>query len=269
MTQLTQTSTRRASSRRSRWLAVGLTVFVLVGAAVAQAAVADAAVTAPDAATQDDGGEGDGGGGGEGGTTGGDGGTTGGGEGGTGGGEGGTTGGDGGDGGDGGSDLTNEDWILLGVVGVLAIGLIMGVTSVASRHSETKAAAKADLNSRLGEIVGSARWVHDQGSIEILRQTDTRQLASSWNGVRERIVDLEARISVLASETGDRRLEQALTRLGQTAAGLRGALESSVSLRLGADAPEQTDLIQDARTTVDERRRQLGQAIDPVAAAQR
>ncbi len=265
MTQLTQTSTRRASSRRSRWLAVGLTVFVLVGAAVAQAAVADAAVTAPDAATQDDGGEG-GGGGGEGGTTGGDGGTTGGGEGGTGGGEGGTTGGDGGDGG---SDLTNEDWILLGVVGVLAIGLIMGVTSVASRHSETKAAAKADLNSRLGEIVGSARWVHDQGSIEILRQTDTRQLASSWNGVRERIVDLEARISVLASETGDRRLEQALTRLGQTAAGLRGALESSVSLRLGADAPEQTDLIQDARTTVDERRRQLGQAIDPVAAAQR
>ena len=256
MTQRQQTSTRRASSRRFRWVAVGLTVLALVGAVVAQATVADASVAVPDATTQDDGGDGGGG-------------TTGGGDGGTTGGEGGTTGGDGGNGGDSGSDLTTEDWILLGVVGVLAIGLIRGVTSVASRHSERKAAAKADLNGRLGEIVGAARWVHDQGSIEILRLTDTRQLASSWNGVRERIVDLEARTSVLASETHDRRLEPALVRLGQTAAGLRGALETSVSLRLGADAPEQTDLIQDARATVDERRRQLGQAIEPVAAAQR
>ena len=264
MTQRQQTSTRRASSRRFRWVAVGLTVLALVGAVVAQATVADASVAVPDATTQDDGGDGGGGT-----TGGGDGGTTGGGDGGTTGGEGGTTGGDGGNGGDSGSDLTTEDWILLGVVGVLAIGLIMGVTSVASRHSERKAAAKADLNGRLGEIVGAARWVHDQGSIEILRLTDTRQLASSWNGVRERIVDLEARTSVLASETHDRRLEPALVRLGQTAAGLRGALETSVSLRLGADAPEQTDLIQDARATVDERRRQLGQAIEPVAAAQR
>ena len=265
MTQRPQTSTRRASARRPRWVAVGLTVLALIGAVVAQAAVADASVAAPDAAAQDDGGDGGGG------TSGGDGGTTGGGDGGTtgGGGEGGTTGGNGGDGGGSGSDLSTEDWILLGVVGVLAIGLIMGVTSVASRHSERKAAAKADLNSRLGEIVGAARWVHDQGSIEILRLTDARQLASSWNGVRERIVDLEARASVLATETHDRRLEQALVRLGQTAAGLRGALETSVSLRLGADAPEQTDLIQDARATVDERRRQLGQAIEPVAAAQR
>ena len=256
MTQRQQTSTRRASSRRFRWVAVGLTVLALVGAVVAQATVADASVAVPDATTQDDGGDGGGG-------------TTGGGDGGTTGGEGGTTGGDGGNGGDSGSDLTTEDWILLGVVGVLAIGLIMGVTSVASRHSERKAAAKADLNGRLGEIVGAARWVHDQGSIEILRLTDTRQLASSWNGVRERIVVLEARTSVLASETHDRRVEPDLVRLGRTAAGLRGALDTSGSLRLGADAPEQTDLIQDARATVDERRRQLGQAIEPVAAAQR
>jgi hypothetical protein len=236
-------------------LAAGLAVLLLAGAGVAQAAVAGASAASPEAATQD-GGD-DGGSGGEGGTTGGD---------------GGTTGGDGGDpagGGDTGSELTTEDWILLGVIGVLAIGVIMGVTSLASHHSENKKAAADSLNRRLGEIVGAARWVHDQGSIEILRLTDTRLLASSWNGVRERIVDLEARIAVLANETHDRRLEQGLLRLGQTAAGLRGALEASVSLRLGAGAPEQSDLVQDARATVNERRRQFGQAIEPVVAAQR
>ncbi len=248
-------------------LAAGLAVLLLAGAGVAQAAVAGASAGSATAATQDDGGGDDGGGdgGGEGGTTGGEGGTT------T-GGEGGTTGGDGGSGADGadtGSELTNEDWILLGVIGVLAIGVIMGVTSLASHHSENKRAATDSLNRRLGEIVGAARWLHDQGTIEILRLTDTRLLASSWNTVRDRIVDLEARISVLANETHDRRLEQALLRLGQTAAGLRGALETSVALRLDADASEQSDLIQDARATVDERRRQFGQAIEPVAAAQR
>lgn len=261
-----RTATVGALPSRGRMFAVGLglTVALLLLAAGVGSDVAGAAVQTPDGVAQDEGSSDSGG---DGGTTGGDGGTT--------GGDGGTTGGGDTGGGDGSgaggteSKLTTEDWILLGVIGVLAIAVIMGVTSLASHHSEKNAAAKTSLNRRLGEIVGAARWVHDQGSIEILRLTDTRQLASSWNGVRERIVDLEARISVLANETHDGRLEQALLRLGQTAAGLRGALESSVSLRLGADAADQTDLIQDARHTVDERRHQFGQAIEPVAAAQR
>jgi hypothetical protein len=273
MRQLLETPTGRHAATRGvqqhgpRMLAIGLGLIVVLLLLVAGVGggIAGAAVQAPDGVAQDEGSSDTGG---DGGTTGGDGGSTGSDTGTTGGG--GDTGGGDGSSGDGTeSKLTTEDWILLGIIGVLAIVVIMGVTSLASHHTDKKTAAKASLNSRLGEIVGAARWVHDQGSIEILRLTDARQLASSWSGVRERIVDLEARISVLANETHDGRLEQALLRLGQTAAGLRGALESSVSLRLGADAAYQTDLIQDARRTVDERRRQFGQAIEPVAAAQR
>jgi hypothetical protein len=249
-------------------LAVALiSILVLAGIEVARERAAGAEVAGPDIVAQDDGGDG--------GTGGGDGGT-GGGDGGTGGGDGGTTGGDGGTGGgDGsgsesdGSSLSTEDWILLGILGVLGVAVIMGVTSLAHHHSEKTQAAKANLNSRLGEIVGSARWIHDQGSIDVLRVSDPRQLASTWDGVRERIIDLEANVSGLGSQVSDRGLQQALSRLGQTAAGLRGALGSSVSLRLGSDAADQADLIQSARRTVDERRQQFGQAIDPVAAAQR
>ena len=152
---------------------------------------------------------------------------------------------------------------------MLGVAVIMGVTSLAHHHSEKKQAVKANLNSRLGEIVGSARWIHDQGSMDVLRVSDPRQLASTWDGVRERIIDLESNVSGLGSQVSDRSLQQSLSRLGQTAAGLRGALESSVSLRLGSDAADQADLIQGARQTVEERRQQFGQAIDPVAAAQR
>ena len=248
-------------------LALFLTVIlVLSGLEVARDRAAGAAVRGPDVLAQDEGGDG-GTGGDEGGTTGG--------VGGTGGDEGGTTGGDGGIGGgdvsgegDDGSSLTTEDWILLGILGVLGIGVIMGVTSLAHHHSEKKQAAKAGLDSRLGEIVGSARWIHDQGSMDVLRVSDPRQLASTWDGVRARIIDLEANVSGLGSQVSNRSLQQSLSRLGQTAAGLRGALESLVSLRLGSDADDQADLIQSARQTVEERRRQLGQAIDPVAAAQ-
>ena len=258
----------RRPHRLSLMLAVALiSILVLAGIEVARHHAAGAATGGPDVLTQDDGGDG-GTGGGDGGTGGGEGGTTGG-DGGPGGGDGGTTGGDGSGSESDGSSLSTEDWILLGILGVLAVAVIMGVTSAAHHHSEKKDAAKASLNGRLGESVGSARWIHDQGSMDVLRVNDPRELASTWDGVRERIIDLEARVSTLGSQVSDSGLQQALSRLGQTAAGLRGALESLVSLRLGSDAADQADLIHSARQTVDERRQQFGSAIDPVAAAQR
>ena len=165
--------------------------------------------------------------------------------------------------------MTTEEWILLGILAVAAIALIVGATSAAHNHSEKKAAAQAERNRTIGQVVGTSRWVHDQGSVEILRQSDPAQLDRSWDDVRGRMVDLEAQIATTRTSTDDAALERALGSLGQAVAGLRGALSSYVALRTGPDAGSQTALIQDATQTARERRQQLQAAIDPVAAAQR
>ena len=165
--------------------------------------------------------------------------------------------------------MSTEDWILLGILGVAAFALIVGVTSAAHSHSEKKAAALAEQNRSIGEIVGTSRWIHDQGSVEVLRQTDPGLLDRSWDDLRGRMVDLEARIATKRSATDDGDLGRSLDRLGQAVAGLRGALTSYVSLSAGPVPGSQTELIQDASRTARERRNQLAAAIDPVAAAQR
>jgi hypothetical protein len=165
--------------------------------------------------------------------------------------------------------MSTEDWILLGILGVAAFALIVGVTSAAHSHSEKKAAALAEQNRSIGEIVGTSRWIHDQGSLEVLRQTDPGALERSWDDLRGRMVDLEARIATKRSATDDGDLGRSLDRLGQAVAGLRGALTSYVSLSAGAVPGTEPELIQDASRTARERRNQLAAAIDPVAAAQR
>ena len=145
--------------------------------------------------------------------------------------------------------MTTEEWILLGILAVAAIALIVGATSAAHNHSEKKAAAQAERNRTIGQVVGTSRWVHDQGSVEILRQSDPAQLDRSWDDVRGRMVDLEAQIATTRTSTDDAALERALGSLGQAVAGLRGALSSYVALRTGPDAGSQTDLIQDATQT--------------------
>jgi type II secretory pathway pseudopilin PulG len=164
-------------------------------------------------------------------------------------------------------EMTTEEWILLGILALAAIALIVGVTSAAHNHSEKKAAAQAEQNRTIGQIVGTSRWVHDQGSVEVLRQSDPGQLTRSWDDVRGRMVGLESEIATKRASTQNADLERALGTLGQSVAGLRGALSSYVSLR--TDAGAQPDLIQDASQTARERRQQLAAAIDPVAAAQR
>ena len=147
--------------------------------------------------------------------------------------------------------------------------MIVGVTSVAHNHSEKKAAALAEQNRSIGEIVGTARWIHDQGSVEVLRLTDPDQIERSWGDVRGRMIDLEADVATKRAATDDPDLAGSLGRLGESVAGLRGALSSYVSLRTGPDAGTQPELIQDAAGTARERRQQLAAAIEPVAAARR
>ena len=165
--------------------------------------------------------------------------------------------------------LTTEEWVLLGILGVLVIAVIIGATSAATRHSAKKGAARAGLNGRLSTITGTSRWVLDQASVETLRISDPAQLTTSWAGTRTRIIDLESDITVLMGSTGDSGLDQSLSMLGQNVAGLRGSLDTLVSLRTSDAAAGQQALIDDAARTVQERRQQLSAVMAPVEAAQR
>jgi hypothetical protein len=170
---------------------------------------------------------------------------------------------------DDGEGLTTEEWILIGILAVVVFALIIAATSASARHSEKKQAARSALNGRLGEIAGGSRWMVDQGSVEIMRTTDPTQLRTSWDDLRRRAIDLEGQIAALASSTGDGNLDESLRYLGQRVAGLRGSLDSLVSLRTAHDAASQQALIASTEQTVYERRQQLAAAIEPVAAARR
>ncbi|MGI9623477.1 MAG: hypothetical protein ACR2PK_11620 [Acidimicrobiales bacterium] len=163
--------------------------------------------------------------------------------------------------------LSSEDWLIIALLGVAAIAIVLFATSAASKRSDDKRAAQASLNSRLGQITGNARWIHDQGSADVMRATDPQQLRSVWNDTRTRMVDLEGNIATQAATVKDPTTQQALTNLQSSVAGLRGALESDVSTRLDETADD--SLRQSSGQTVYSRRQQLQAAIGPVAAAQR
>jgi hypothetical protein len=168
-----------------------------------------------------------------------------------------------------GEGLTTEEWILIGILAVALFALIVGGTAASTRHSDKKQAARSSLNNRLSEIAGASRWMVDQGSVEIIRTTDPTQLRMAWDDLRRRAIDLEGQIAALASGTGDGNLDESLRYLGQRVAGLRGSLDSLVSLRTAHDAASQQALIATTEQTVYERRQQVATAIEPVAAARR
>ncbi|MFV2039629.1 MAG: hypothetical protein ACC660_05255 [Acidimicrobiales bacterium] len=165
--------------------------------------------------------------------------------------------------------LSSEDWLIIALLGLGALAIILLVTSLASNHSDSKQAGRSSLNARIGEITGGTQWVHDQGSMDVLRVSDPSQLRGVWNGVRARMVDLEGNVAAFAASVPDPGLGQSLSYLGQSLAGLRGALESNVSLRLDPNAAGQDIMLQNSTQTVYDRRQQLQAAIAPVSMARR
>lgn len=162
--------------------------------------------------------------------------------------------------------LSTEDWILLGVLAVVVVAVIIGVTSAAGRRSAARSASGSQLRAQLSEIVGASRWVHDSGSIEILLATDPAQARSAWMEVRRRMVDLEGQISVMAAGTTDTNLDAALRNLGQAVTELRRAAETYVSAKLRlAGTTDSDDFLRIPEQAVNDHRQRLQAAIEPVA----
>lgn len=164
--------------------------------------------------------------------------------------------------------LSSEDWLLIAIIGAVAFVIILIAGSASSRRSGAKQAARTSLNARLGELVGIGQWVHDQGSIDVLRVNDPVQLQAVWATVRGRMIDLEGRTAILAADVADPQLRQSTAQLGQAVAALRGALESNVALRLDRQ-PGQEHLLQSSTQAVHDRLQELRFAIGPVSAGRR
>jgi hypothetical protein len=164
--------------------------------------------------------------------------------------------------------LSNEDWLVIIVLGLGAAAVLFGATSMASNRSRKKEAARASLNRDLDRVVGGTRWVHDQGSIDVLSTSNPEQLRSVWTTVRDRIVNLEGEAATLAAGVPNSNLERSLSYLTECLAGLRGALESNVSVRLDSGAGRD-DLVAASNQAAYDRRPQLMAAIEPIAAARR
>ncbi len=165
--------------------------------------------------------------------------------------------------------LSSEDWVLIVVLGVGALALIIFATSAATSHSQKKAAAGTERNRRLSEVAGGARWLQSAGTDDILGMTDPQQLGGAWSGVHQRFIDVEGQIAGVAGTTGDAGTDNALTYLGQSVAGLRGALQSYVSLRTDPGAAQDGAAAQQAAQTVSQCRQQLSGALGPVEQAMR
>ncbi len=165
--------------------------------------------------------------------------------------------------------LSTEEWILLVLLAVAGVAIIIGAVSAASSHSAKKEARRADVDRKLRELTSGCRWVNDSGTMSVLESTTADQLRGTWSTVRAHMIDLEAKTATLAGSTGDSALDQSLAYLGQSLAGLRGAVEANVNARLRPDANQQEAMIAASTQTVMQRRQQLESALNPVWAAQR
>jgi type II secretory pathway pseudopilin PulG len=151
--------------------------------------------------------------------------------------------------------------LLIVVLGALAVAAVLGITGMMSSRSRAKEAERSTQRSRVAEVVGGYRWVHDQGSMEVLRTSDPDQLRRAWQTNNARIVQLEGMTSGMALEAETPELTSAYDDLGRASAGLRAAIESDVSLRADPTAVARDDLVLQSAQTVQQRRLDLNTAL--------
>ena len=165
--------------------------------------------------------------------------------------------------------LSGNTVLLLVLLGLAVVAVVLAFTRLMSSRSEAKQAeARAD-RSRLADLVGGLNWVHDQGSMEVLRTSDPGQLNRAWQATNARIVELEGRAATLQLEADSEESAAALANLGRAAGLLRAALDSDVSLRMDPKMAERSDLILASSQAVQQRRMDLNVALADPAVAMR
>jgi len=161
------------------------------------------------------------------------------------------------------TDGDATDWIPLVLIALVVLALLWFLISAMRRSSDRRQAGKSARSGRLGDVIGTGRWVHDQGVPEIQRTNDPDQLRQYWQATRQRMVAMEEETnSMLLDAQGDP-LSNALKQLNDSSQSLRSAVDGDVAMRSQADVDP--DLVAESARTVQERRRDLNHALDRVA----
>lgn len=163
------------------------------------------------------------------------------------------------------SELSSEDILILVLLGAAAVVAILVATSVASSHSEKKAASQRAARTQSADLIGGFRWVNDQGTPEILRTSDPAMLSRTWQTTNSRIVELESRVASMQQQAPNEETAIALDGVGRSAASLRVALNSDVSLRTDPTMAGRDDLVRSSAQAVQQRRFDLDRALSNLA----
>lgn len=158
--------------------------------------------------------------------------------------------------------LTTEEWVLVILLGLLILGAVAAIAAMLGRGSK-----KGSTNSRqmrLDDINRMSRTVHDSSVPSVLHASDVAAIQSAWAATQHQLVDLESRVAALATDITDTEARRAVQEVANASVGVRGALESNVALRVGTDAANQTDLIENSSRTVMQRNDQLETALQRV-----
>ena len=160
--------------------------------------------------------------------------------------------------------LTTEEWTLLIVVGLVVLAIVIGAALLASRRTRRRDQQRTTHQRRLDDIVRECRSVHDSAVLSILQTSNPAMLQSTFAAARNQLMDLEGRATALATELPDESDRRQQNDLGLAVAGLRGALETNVGLRVDPAEPQQGELIDSSNRTVLYRSEQLESALQQV-----
>ncbi|HEY7070894.1 MAG TPA: resistance to Congo red protein [Acidimicrobiales bacterium] len=159
------------------------------------------------------------------------------------------------------------DWALIGIfVAIVAVAaLLFGMISSAKRR-RIQAAQKA-LDRRISHVVKEAEWAHDQGSLDLVADTDTGdELRAEWEEARPRLHALGTEATALADDAPDEQLRQELQALCYALDLLTEALATHVGLRLGdPQDPASTTSVPASLDAVEQHRHDLMVAIMPLS----
>lgn len=159
------------------------------------------------------------------------------------------------------SDSSDTGMIVLIILGVVLLGAL--IVALMSRRSKS-APATGDDRARLDGVLSGGRTMHDSTSLAVLT-AEPAQLQASWNMAQRELIELESQAGALASVVTDAAAVQVLQALGSSTAGLRGALEANVNIRLASGDVEQRDVLDASNETALARRMDFESALQQAA----
>ncbi|MBY5162710.1 hypothetical protein [Salsipaludibacter albus] len=162
-------------------------------------------------------------------------------------------------------DADDTNWIPWLIAALVALALLALIFGAIGRRRDARRSVHARISEDLGDIIGTGRWILDQGTTEALRLTDPSQLERSWQSTRQQMIGMEEDLSRMLVDAQGDPLSNALKSSSEASAGLRSAVDADVARRLDPSSADDPALAQSMRDTVQERRTHFRETLDRLA----